>query len=277
MGHDWKFKDLPIFHSTRLPLLIIMISVLTALFYRPFPIIIYITDYVNFLPFGTGTMRVNDNIYMPSQYLTYDKVTPIFKSLSYPKYYKPLWIENKDPPGFFPPPPKPFPIKLIEMHDVVVTTECVIIKKDGYHLFKQACHPRYWGLGQRYYYPSITFNKYHSVICVGHQHSSDWGHWFLEVYPTLLAMPTEIIRKSVIALPFKRDFIIDNLDVIGINQAQIIEGDNIPIYAEKFYTVDSTWCGDLNIYLLNNMREYFVNSLGLDEKQPTKFVIINRP
>ena len=222
-------------------------------------------------------MEVKDRIYMPSPILKNLKETPIFTSIPYPSYIRPTWVGNKDPQGYVPPQPVPFPIKLIELWNVVVTTECVIVRWDGYHLFKRECHPRYWGLGQKYHVPQISFKKYHSVVCIGHQHSSDWGHWFLEVYPVLLVMPSDIIRNSVIALPFKRDFIIDNLEVIGISLDQIVEGDNIPLYADVLYTVKSTWCGDLNTFLLNNMRHYFVNVLGLDARPPTKFVLINRP
>ena len=236
-----------------------------------------LVNYVNLLPFGSGEMNVQSNIFIDSPFIRPVRLTDMVKRIKYPLYFQPFWVPGKHDPGYIPEYQHPSQVLFTELHNTVFTTECVIVKPDGYHLFKESCHPRYWGEGQKYHYPHITFQKYHSVICVGHQHTSDWGHWFLEVFPALLAIPKSIRITSNIAVPFKTDFIIDNLMAIDVDPRQIIEGDNMPIFAEHFYTVLTTFCGDLNSFLLMNLRNHLVKLYDLDKVRPKRFVIINRP
>lgn len=175
-----------------------------------------------------------------------------------------------------------FPINqnifLYHLANVTFTSETVIIQDGDYHLFTRSCHPRYWEM----FYRSIpeitlTYNIYESAICLGHQHSSDFGHWFLEVFPAYALIPEDILRKSVVVVPFIRSHVIEGFKFLGVNKEQIVEGDNIVLHANNYYTMDYTFCGDLNRYLITNMRHLFIKRFGLGKNKPTEFLTFNRP
>ena len=227
---------------------------------------------------GIGEMDVADRIFDTSRELTYkSRITIRDTNIKYPQYTNAIWTPGKSEQGYWPGKFQENKIVLCKMEDVVFTTECVILKPNGYHLFKHACHPRYWGIGLPYHNPHVTFEKYNQVICIGHQHSSDWGHWFLEVFPGLIALPEEILRESLIALPFARDFVVNNLESIGIDRSQLIVGDNKAYFAHTFITIESTWCGDLNRFLIVNMKTHYYKLYNLSPIKPVRYVLFNRP
>ena len=216
--------------------------------------------------------RVFDN----SNQIVYSMKKDITDSgLVYPDYPSNVYIQDKDPPGYMPTKYNVKKITLCEIRNTFFTTESVIINENGYHTYKHACHPRYWGIGQPYYSPSITCQHYNSVICVGHQHTDAFGHWFLEIFPIFLVLPKEIIQKSIIALPIM-DFMIPHMQSIGIERWQLVGSINQPFYANKLYIVHSLWCGDLNRFLLVSMKQFFVKKYKLNYIKPTKFVLYNR-
>jgi hypothetical protein len=117
---------------------------------------------------------------------------------------------------------------------------------------------------------------YESAICLGHQHSSDFGHWFLEVFPAYAALPTDLLRKSVVVVPEPYHHVFDGFAYLGVRPNQIIAGVNIPIFAKEFYTVDFIICGDLNKFLITKLRARFVESFNLCKEKPAKFLTFNR-
>lgn len=169
-------------------------------------------------------------------------------------------------------------IFLYHVTDALFTSEAVFIQDNKYVLFTEACHPRYWGM---FYRPvdfvNLTYKQYEHAICLGHQHSSDFGHWFLEVLPAYAIMPKEILSKSVVVVPFIRKHVIDGFKFIGVSEDQIVEGDNIPVFAHHYYTMDYIFCGDLNVYLITNLRQHFYRKFGLGKTPPTEFLTFNRP
>ena len=175
-----------------------------------------------------------------------------------------------------------FPINqnifLYHFTNTTFTSETVIIRDNNYHLFTQSCHPRYWPQFYRST-PSVTlqYKIYESAICLGHQHSSDFGHWFLEVFPAYAILPEEILRKSVVVVPFIRSHVIEGFKFLGVSEDQIVEGDNIVLHANHYYTMDYTFCGDLNRFLITNLRELFIKRFGLGKEKPTEFLTFNRP
>ena len=228
---------------------------------------------------GIGSMNVSDKIFDRSKQIQYYSKTPIndtMLGIEYPDFPSPIWVQGPSPRGYWPRKYTMHGITLCEIHNTVFTTECVIIKENGYHTFKHACHPRYWKIGQPYHTPHITYEMYDKVICIGHQHSSDWGHWFLEVFPGYIALPSELLNDCVVCVPFAKDFIINNFESIGVKSWQIIEGDNKRYYANTLYTIESLWCGDLNRFLLVNMKRFFNKKFELDLIKPSKCLIYNR-
>ena len=175
-----------------------------------------------------------------------------------------------------------FPINqniiLYHFTNVTFTSETVIISDNNYNLFTKSCHPRYWDMFYRS--PSsvtYTFNIYESAICLGHQHSSDFGHWFLEVFPAYAIIPKDILQKSVVVVPFIRKHVIEGFNFLGVSKEQIVEGDNIVLHANNYYTMDYTFCGDLNRFLIANLRELFIKRFGLGKNPPTEYLTFNRP
>ena len=230
-----------------------------------------------FSQIGIGSMDIQDHIYDGSKQIDYfNKTRYGDEGLVYPDYPSPVWVQGPSGRGYWPRKYTVHGYTLCEIHNVVFSTECVIIKENGYHTFKHACHPRYWRIGLPYHTPHITYEMYDKVISIGHQHSSDWGHWFLEVFPGYVALPEELLHNCFICLPFARDFIINNLLSIGVQPWQIIEGDNKRYYANTFYTIESLWCGDLNRFLLVNMKYYFFKKFKLDLIKPSRCLLYNR-
>ena len=170
----------------------------------------------------------------------------------------------------------PEPVMLV-IENVLVNSESVFIQDNNYVMLSRACHPRYW---EAFYRApeQVTHNYtcYEHVISVGHQHSSDFGHWFLEVLPAIAAMPDDIRKRSMIILPRNGPHIVDGLRLLGINQSQLVVGETATVFAKRLYTVEMPMCGDLSRDLVLNFRKILAAKFGLGKKKPTKFVMYNR-
>lgn len=168
-------------------------------------------------------------------------------------------------------------VTLIHMENVLFTSDNTIIQDNKYVMLTDSCHPRYWAMF--YKAPdSITYNYpcYESAISIGHQHSSDFGHWFLEVLPCYAVIPKEILQSSVVVVPYIAKHVIEGFKFLGVDESQIVAGIEIPVFAKKFYTVDYIICGDLNGFLISNMRRLFVERYGLWKDAPTRYITFNR-
>ena len=232
----------------------------------------------NFHFLGFGSMNVSNKVHLPSRFL-YDLTITVVNDigLKYPNYTDAVWVPWDYKTGHWPDHVETHDAGLFEIKNVVFTTECVIIRQDGYHLFKHECHPRYWSETVEGHKSNITYEKYDKVICIGHQHTHVWGHWLLEVFPCFFILPQSILDESYIALPCALPFIVNNLNIIGIESWRIIDGINKPYYANTFYTVTSRFCGDLNRFLIVNMKQKLAKILQLDKIKATKFAMYNRP
>ena len=226
---------------------------------------------------GYGSMHIRDRIYDPSPEMRIDsRVTQDDKDILYPPYTDLIWVPGNCDRGYWPGKMEDHSINILTLHNVVFSTECVIIKPNGYHTFKHECHPRYWNIGLPYHTPYIEYEKYDRVICIGHQHTCDWGHRSIEVLPAIIALPEEYKINSYIALPFAYDYVVDNLMAIGIQRWQILDGDNKRYYANTFFTVESRWCGDLNRYIVVNMKQFFSKKFNLENISSYRYVLYNR-
>ncbi|KAH0785366.1 hypothetical protein GPJ56_010777 [Histomonas meleagridis] len=163
------------------------------------------------------------------------------------------------------------------MQNTYFLPDCVFLQNNSYVLLSHACHPRYWdGLYQQP--DKITYNLtyYKKVICIGHQHTSDYGHWFLEVFPVYVALPQNLLHESIIIVPEEREYIYQCLETLGIKREQVIAGHNDAFFADTFYTVSYKFCGDLVPYFIDNFRKFFVKTFDLDHVKPHRFVMYNR-
>jgi hypothetical protein len=117
---------------------------------------------------------------------------------------------------------------------------------------------------------------YESAICIGHEHSSDFGHWFLEVLPAYAVLPRNITSSSIVVVPEKHYHVVDGFEFLGIKECQIVAGINIPIFARHFYTAEYVSCGDLTRFLIGSMRRLFEERLHLGRVVPSKYELYNR-
>lgn len=224
---------------------------------------------------GYGKRNCTDKIHMDAKGL--ENITiPILQNISQPPWKRSLFIKNKLDCGFMPPTYDVQSTAIQIFHNVFLTTETVIIKDDGYYVFKRACHPRYWGIGIPFHTPEFNYTKFQKVICIGHQHSYDWGHWSVEVLPAILALPEMYLRDSIIVFSKINDFMIDDLLHFDIEPWRLWAEMNGRLYAETYITVRSIWCGDINRRLILNMRDIVVDKFGLDRIKPSRFVLANR-
>jgi hypothetical protein len=86
-----------------------------------------------------------------------------------------------------------------------------------------------------------------SVICIGHEHSSYFGHSFLEI------LPRNITSSSIVVVPEKHH-VVGGFEFLGIKDCQIVASINTPIFARDFYTAEDLSCGDLTRFLIGSMR-----------------------
>jgi hypothetical protein len=168
-------------------------------------------------------------------------------------------------------------VVLLYLQNVTFLSEAVILDGQKYVVLTQACHPRYW---PEFFRPqaqvTYEFPCYDSALCVGHQHSSDFGHWFLEVFPCYAALPADIVAKSVVVVPERYEHVVDGFSFLGVNPANIIAGVNIPLVARHYYTVDFQLCGDLNSFLITKLRHMMVDAFALWRDPPSRFLTYNR-
>lgn len=209
-------------------------------------------------------------------------VKELFKNPKLPQPYNPVVIGNSAKEGMLVYNNNQFwgikkEVTLIHMENVLFTSDNTLIQGNKYVMLTESCHPRYWQMF--YTHPeSVTYEYpcYESAISLGHQHSSDFGHWFLEVLPCYAVLPKEILQSSVVVVPYIAKHIIEGFKFIGVHESQIVAGVDIPVFAKKFYTVDFIICGDLNPYLITNMRKLFVERYGLWKSPPSRYITFNR-
>lgn len=232
-------------------------------------------EYLNII--GYHTMTVANRIFMPSNEIKISETHPITRNdLEIPQYTDSVFIKHNDDPGYMPRKYEFSGTCYFVLHDVVCTTEIVIIKENGYHLFKRACHPRYWGIGLPYHTPEVNCPIFEKVICIGHQHSSDWGHWSIEVLPGLISLPESVLEDAIIALPRKDPAIVYTLSDFGIDHCKVYAEDNGRFKANTLITIHSIWCGDHNRFLILNMRQVIKKRFKLDKIKPYRYIIANR-
>jgi hypothetical protein len=165
------------------------------------------------------------------------------------------------------------------MHFVNVTflSENVILHDDQFIILTQACHPRYWPwLYQQPQKVTYEYAMYESAICLGHQHSADFGHWFLEVLPAYCVIPRDVLLKSIVVLPEFHAHLLDGFSLLGVREEQIVTGLGLSVFARNFYTASFVFCGDLTQFLIVSFRTMLVKRFGLWKNPPTKFELHNR-
>jgi hypothetical protein len=166
---------------------------------------------------------------------------------------------------------------LLHFANALFLSEAVLIQNNRYMMTTRACHPRYWE--QFWRTPAkVTYDypMYESAICLGHQHSSDFGHWFLEVLPTYAVLPRNITSSSIVVVPEKHHHVVDGFAFLGIKEYQIVAGLNIPIFARHFYTANYWFCGDLTRFLIGSMARLFKDRFNLGHVKPVKYELYNR-
>jgi len=268
------------FYITKIVLFFVLVSIWTISYISSEGLKVIIIGKM-VVPLEKGTMNVEDKIFIPSNQIQKTSTRLDFAQ-KYPEAHPPNVIMNKDSAGYIPWSGNGkfsgrTETTLFELKNEVVTTETVLIRPSGYHLFKYECHPRFWGwTKQQYHNPTINFTKYDMVTSIGHQHTTDFGHWFLEILPAFAILPSYIVENTYIALPIARNFVVDGLEFFGYSKDRIIEGINFPVFARTLYTVQSSFCGDLNWFLIIRMRDIMIQRLGLNKKAPHRFVMINR-
>ncbi|EAX87312.1 hypothetical protein TVAG_169450 [Trichomonas vaginalis G3] len=226
---------------------------------------------------GYGTMFARDSV---NQLREGFKIPMNPMNFSLNKYQPPIFFKSIYPSGYI---PGENDVKLLEpmllvFRNSVFTPESVIVKWNGFHVMSLVCHPRFWNASYSKFYNInfITYYKYHSAVCIGHQHTSDFGHWFLEVLPCFFAVPQWILDTSVIVVPHYKKYIVEHLSLFNITEDKIIFAEDTYLYAENLYMMHSNWCGDINQLLIQNMKQKFIEMFKLNREKPSKYVLYNR-
>lgn len=204
-------------------------------------------------------------------------VKSLVKDINYPKERNRIIIgehaENQYKPGRI-----ANSVNLLHFNDIYFLSDDVYVYNGSYVLFTRSCHPKYWE--QFYQKKDIVeyknIREFESVICLGHQHTSDFGHWFLEALPAYSAIPKDILLKSYVVVPEEKEYIYQGFEAIGVKRDHVIAGGDNLFFAKNFYTVEFTFCGDLVPFLVNNLRNHFVNLYNLDKVEPDLFLVYNR-
>jgi hypothetical protein len=234
-----------------------------------------------FAPFGYGNITLDHpTVVMNAALEGTITDTQLSQSLPYPPPHNPVLIGG--PGGVFPYTNNAFigdtaGFRWLYLENVTFTSENVILSKNRYLMLTHACHPRYWeGIYQQPERVTYSYAMYESAICIGHQHSSDFGHWFLEVLPAYAAIPRDTLLSSIVVLPEYHDYIADHLAVFGVHPSQIVTGLQLTVFARHFYTAEFTVCGDLLAYLITNFRNFVIEKFGLARTPPHRFMLHNR-
>ena len=166
---------------------------------------------------------------------------------------------------------------LLTINNTIVSTENVYYINNSIYIADIQCHPRFWHWNSsqhdRLY---VQYIHVDSVIAIGHQHSSDFGHWLLETLPAFVAIPKQIRDKSYLLLPSLPYHAENSLKFFGFNISHVIYGENQYVYANKIYSIYSHYCGTLNQWLLANFRSQVILRLNIDQEKPTLCVLFNR-
>lgn len=270
-----------IFFSKKILALISLVIVLFCFwnFKTEFSFYLFTDSNQSMIESGIGSMIIRDSIHLlkpddlitvgmnPINYTNNKFKPPTFLQLVASNGY----IPNENSIEFFDP-------LLILFRKTVFTSESVIVKRNGFHMTTLQCHPKYWNssFSKFYSFKYISYYKYQSVVCIGHEHTSEFGHWFLEVLPCFFTIPQYILDNSIIVVPKIKKFIIEDLALFNISQERILAGQDLYFYAENLYMIHSRWCGDLNNKLIQNMKQKFIELFNLSKSKPYRYVLYNR-
>lgn len=228
---------------------------------------------------GSGSMLIRDSVLIFQQSdITLMQMNPLFVFNT--NYRQAIFFQSIYPGGYIPSANDMdnFDPLLLLFRNSVFTSESVVVRWNGYHFLTLQCHPRYWNASTSKFYniSKISYYKYKSVVCLGHQHTSDFGHWFLEVLPCFFAVPQWILDSSIVIVPYMKKYIIEDLALFNIPPDRILEGKDNYFYAENLYIMHSKWCGDLSHKLIQNMKIKFMQIFELNKEPPYRYVLYNR-
>ena len=165
----------------------------------------------------------------------------------------------------------------VVMKDVIASSENVIFANNSLYSADLSCNPRYWNWDQKNRTNVVVrYRTYDSLITIGHQHSSDFGHWLLEVLPAFAAIPKSVRDKSYFIIMRMPKHVEDSLRFFGFNISRVIQGRYANARGLMTYTIWTNQCGFLNQWLLSNFRSIVVLKLHLDTEKPKRYVLFNR-
>ena len=168
---------------------------------------------------------------------------------------------------------------LYTMKNTIASTENVFIYNNSFYIFDHSCHDRFINYTKTHNKIDefvVRYESFDSIIAVGHQFSTDFGHWLLEILPMIVAIPSSIKNKSKLLLPKKSFFVTSALEFFNYNLSNVIYGENTFVYGNNVYTMYAANCGRLNQWLLCNFRAIVIEKLNLDTNIASKYVLYNR-
>ncbi|EAX96569.1 hypothetical protein TVAG_041710 [Trichomonas vaginalis G3] len=161
--------------------------------------------------------------------------------------------------------------------NVICRTDLSFYSNNSIYMQNVNCRTRFYNYSSKEHpYIDIKYNSYDNVICIGHQHSSDFGHWMIETFPLMWYIPKSVLNQSVIAIPRISQFVVDCLSILGVKKSSIIYGDDLYFHAKKLHTVTAPYCDYISYQAILNHRKNIVNSLSLDKVKPSRLVFFNR-
>jgi hypothetical protein len=232
-------------------------------------------------PFGYGNITLERPTVIANSFLE-DTIndTQLSENLPFPSPHNPVLIGTS--PGFLPYSNNAFyfdtsGFRFLYLENITFTSENVVLRDNAYMMLTLACHPRYWdGIYEQPERVTYSFAKYESAICLGHQHSSDFGHWFLEILPAYCVIPRDVLLSSIIVLPEYHDYIEEHLGLLGVHPSQLVCGLQLTVFARHFYTAEFFVCADLVAFLITSFRNLVIAKFGLARFPPTRFMLFNR-
>ena len=259
---------------------------------KPFQIIISIFYLITFLTFLTFYFISEESPHSTTQNITIFRNISVLQDEFSPSISS--FFLFRKPIHFFPK-PKVIYIKgsehyiladiaftspvLYTMKNTIASTDNVFIYNKSIYIFDHSCHDKYINYtdnNSRIDAITLRYESYDSVISIGHQFSTDFGHWLIETLPMFAAIPLSIRNKSKLLLPKKSIFVTSALEFFNFNLSNVIYGQNAYAYGQKVYTIYSANCGRINQWLICNFRAIVIEKLKLDKLTPTKYVLFNR-
>ncbi|EAX91018.1 hypothetical protein TVAG_264940 [Trichomonas vaginalis G3] len=161
--------------------------------------------------------------------------------------------------------------------NVICRTDLSFYFNNTIYINSIQCRPRFFNYSaEDHPIIDIKYNSYDDVICIGHQHSTDFGHWMVEIFPLYWYIPKDVLNRSIIAVPRISQFFVDCLNILEIKKSRIIYGDDLYFHAKNLHTVRAPYCDYISYQGMINFRRNIVKSLSLDKIQPFRFVFFNR-